>query len=883
MNTKRYRIYKAGGQQGRVMNPMAQFLARAEMGMQMDAQPMQGMPSEEEMAMMQEAEQQPSVGEEELMRIMQALQEAMDSEMGPQDVIFQMLKGEVPPEVIVQALVQIGAPPKDAERLVMATMEQMQGEGPQMSEEEMMAMQQQQGAPPMDPNQEALAMGKNGYINKRLKEAQDGMSMDEQSDVGSATNFAANMQPSKVAILNYNQQNQIRNNASNEFDNMQMAQDQMQAGENLEQARFGRGRARRRMRRLNNAISDIYSGIAMPPGVAPMMMPGMPTMGPNVMDVKADFGFFGGLRGLELHGEYASQMPTNFGQSVFMNGMYNPMSMMNSGNFMYDIMYPGTKENVNDNVTGNDANKITITNDTDDGSASRGGSGNDGSGNDGSNATPTANTEPEGGCPEGYKWDPNEIAPNNLPGACVQVDKVNVDCEGGQQFNPISGKCECPTEKPYFYQGKCIAKGAPDIDPEGGNWMVPLAAAIGTGGVIYANRKKIAKWLVDRGQPVNKKTMAQAVRDLSLSKSKQYFSNIPTKEMIPLIGNDGQLVMSFYDDIQDLQGPTDLRKLPGQGGVDAPKGTSGSGDLEIKKKEIIDPKGGSKPKGSKGQMSLDFGADRPYSKGPKVPDFTQQPKGRKEFLKEVKALRKGTGTQNILNFYKKYKIPVPKPPKGTTTVSRKYLIDNLFKMGKKFTKKAITRRMYGGAISEDDMIGGLYDMIYGNSTSNLSKFTGGGQEMDYFSEGGYYEDGGTNDFEMMGQPAYKNVFDPYMPYMHEGGTPGHTHPSLSRYLGSANQGNEIGYREGIFNKDRLDENLDPYLIQAQADAVRQAQIKAQAKAQANAEPPRMLVKDMFDYQQYGGMTEGDIGKTMMMDANQIAQFMAAGGVVEFLD
>ena len=47
MAKKKYRIYKAGGaQQGRVMNPTAQFLARAQEGMQQ--------PSPEEMAMMQE-------------------------------------------------------------------------------------------------------------------------------------------------------------------------------------------------------------------------------------------------------------------------------------------------------------------------------------------------------------------------------------------------------------------------------------------------------------------------------------------------------------------------------------------------------------------------------------------------------------------------------------------------------------------------------------------------------------------------------------------------------------------------------------------------------------------------------------------------------------
>ena len=46
MGKKTYRIYKNGGQPGKVMNPTAQFLAKAQAGMQQ--------PSEEEMMMMQQ-------------------------------------------------------------------------------------------------------------------------------------------------------------------------------------------------------------------------------------------------------------------------------------------------------------------------------------------------------------------------------------------------------------------------------------------------------------------------------------------------------------------------------------------------------------------------------------------------------------------------------------------------------------------------------------------------------------------------------------------------------------------------------------------------------------------------------------------------------------
>ena len=254
MSTKKYRIYKAGGaQQGRVMNPTAMWFAQMgaqqpseeEMMMMQQSQgqaPMQGMPpqqpSQEEMAMMQQGQQQ-GPSEEDLMGVMQVLQETIESGENPQEVVAQLLQSQVPPEIIIQSLIQIGAPQQDAEALVMTTIEQMQaaqGEQqsqpqgqPQMSEEEMMMMQQEQlAAEASNSDQQALAMGKNGYIKKKLKEAKAGMSMDEESAVGSATNFAANTQPVKNALLNFNDENIIKNTAGNEFDNMQM---QMQTSE----------------------------------------------------------------------------------------------------------------------------------------------------------------------------------------------------------------------------------------------------------------------------------------------------------------------------------------------------------------------------------------------------------------------------------------------------------------------------------------------------------------------------------------------------------------------------------------------------------------------------------------------------------------------------
>ena len=106
------------------MNPTAMWFAQMgaqqpseeEMMMMQQSQgqaPMQGMPpqqpSQEEMAMMQQGQQQ-GPSEEDLMGVMQVLQETMESGENPQEVVAQLLQSQVPPEIIIQSLIQIGAP-----------------------------------------------------------------------------------------------------------------------------------------------------------------------------------------------------------------------------------------------------------------------------------------------------------------------------------------------------------------------------------------------------------------------------------------------------------------------------------------------------------------------------------------------------------------------------------------------------------------------------------------------------------------------------------------------------------------------------------------------------------------------------------------------------
>ena len=796
MSKKKYRIYKAGGaQQGRVMNPTAMWFA------QMGAQ----QPSEEEMMMMQqEAQQSQQQGpsEEELMGIMQTLQKVMESGENPQVVIAQMLEGQLPPEIIIQALIQIGAPTKDAEALVMTTIEQMQAaqsqeqSQPQMSEEEMMAMQQQQAMAQQEAPQQTMYAGgisKANYVKKKLKEAKVGMSMDEESEVGSATNFAANTQPVKNALLNFNRENIIRNNASNEFDNMQMAQDEMSAYDNLEQARFGRGRARRQARRdnrqgrqLDRTVRKAFGDIAFPAGVAPMMMPGAPMMGgaPSVLDMEVHRGgLFNRIKEVKMHMENtgAGNMPVNFAQGVFMNGLYNPMSMQSTGDFMYNITYPATREDSNNNVTGGTgSNTIRITDDS--------GGGNSNNKDNDKKPKPTANTKPEGGCGEGMKWDPNTLGENGLAGKCVEDKKVDPEsCSGGRVYDPLAKECKCKDAKTPLWDassGKCVAENVTIKEVEKGtNYTIPIALGVlGTLGYSYYNREKIAKYLVDKGiKKGDKKAIEAAIQEISDKNLKGYFSNVADDAMEPLIGKDGQLLMGFFDDVQSVEGPQDLRALPGQGVVDDAAKAAGSSPS--------------------GPMF-----DYPEQAGPKqrpklqVPEYSSRQK--RTIRKQFNAANK-KGAAALEALAKEYKIPIGVPKAGGKAFSAKYLrtaIKNIFN----FIKED------GGAV--DSM-----DEMYGNP--DLYKFTGGGQGVDYFDDGGYYEDGGsTNDFEMMGEPAYKNVYDPYM----NNGMTGET-----------------------------------------------------------SDPPRYNLPSAEKYLEDGGSLQK--GQELYMPAEEIARFMAAGGVVEFLD
>ena len=112
---KRYRIRKAKeGEQVGVRNPMQQFMVKAQPGMQQ--------PSPQEMAMMQQqaSSQQsgPQSGQDQLAVLIQQMTQALQQGMDPQELTAKLLQGEVPPNIIAEAFVQLGVPKEKVDSML---------------------------------------------------------------------------------------------------------------------------------------------------------------------------------------------------------------------------------------------------------------------------------------------------------------------------------------------------------------------------------------------------------------------------------------------------------------------------------------------------------------------------------------------------------------------------------------------------------------------------------------------------------------------------------------------------------------------------------------------------------------------------------------------
>jgi hypothetical protein len=352
MAKKKYRVYKAGGaQQGRVINPTAQFLARAQEGMQQ--------PSEEEMAMMQQQAMQQQQGQPQMQQqggqdqmmqqLVAAIGQAIQNGAQPEEVVAKLLQDQVEPEMVAEALVELGMPMEDVDQLMSSVIQQLEGgqEQGQPSEEEMMAMQQQQmaeQAPPQEQPTEEAPMSKGGYVKKRLKMAQEGM---QQNGVkASNTNLAAEDDVNNSsAIINFSKNNALKNQYEQEYNQMQGNQDMMPEARLGREARQERreirqdGRTERTAMRQadrSNRQAQRVAGRAMRQVTSPFgRVPGFsayspsPFMGGAMGDIELDVrerGLFGQLKSFKMNID-GMGFPTRFSEGMFMNALHNPYAM----------------------------------------------------------------------------------------------------------------------------------------------------------------------------------------------------------------------------------------------------------------------------------------------------------------------------------------------------------------------------------------------------------------------------------------------------------------------------------------------------------------------------------------------------------------------------
>ena len=249
MAKKKYRIYKAGGaQQGRVINPTAKFLAKAQMGMQQ--------PSPEEMEMMeQQAMQQqgqPQMSEEQMMQQQEQVQR----------MVIELIEDyaeltQADPKKIYETL-QATENPQEQQAMLdqMAEVVQKANAG---AEEEVEAAEQ--------------PMSKGGYVKSRLKQlkkAQEGMETPEELEQTPTINDTPDGRESLVS--NFNQS--LKSTAQN-ASYKQQAEQEFDSGN----YQFGGGKERRQQRRTNRRLRRAFKDIPMAYGINQM---GVPSSGINV-------------------------------------------------------------------------------------------------------------------------------------------------------------------------------------------------------------------------------------------------------------------------------------------------------------------------------------------------------------------------------------------------------------------------------------------------------------------------------------------------------------------------------------------------------------------------------------------------------------------------
>jgi len=119
--------------------------------------------------MMQE---QPQIDEQKIQQIEQSVEQAINQGAAPKEVVIQLLKAQIPPNLIEQIFVELGMPQQQVKELLMSLIQNVENDQAQqmnprqqqaMSEEDMMAMQQQDPRQMQQAPMAAYGMEMGGY------------------------------------------------------------------------------------------------------------------------------------------------------------------------------------------------------------------------------------------------------------------------------------------------------------------------------------------------------------------------------------------------------------------------------------------------------------------------------------------------------------------------------------------------------------------------------------------------------------------------------------------------------------------------------------------------------------------------------------------------
>ena len=119
--------------------------------------------------MMQE---QPQIDEQKIQQIEQSVEQAINQGAAPEEVVIELLKAQIPPDLIEQIFVELGMPQQQVKELLMSLIQNVENDQAEqmdprqqqaMSEEDMMAMQQQDPRQMQQAPMAAYGMEMGGY------------------------------------------------------------------------------------------------------------------------------------------------------------------------------------------------------------------------------------------------------------------------------------------------------------------------------------------------------------------------------------------------------------------------------------------------------------------------------------------------------------------------------------------------------------------------------------------------------------------------------------------------------------------------------------------------------------------------------------------------